>query len=343
VEWINRRRIKIFTFLVLLVVAGYFFYQVRSVFTPFLIAIVLAYLMHPFVQYLKGKGLSHTQGIIFTYLLLGAILFVLTAFILPIIVQELQDLAVKLPTYAEKARRLIILVNERYSQVSLPAEVRGIMDNGIRRLEGILLAIVSSTINGLINIFSQLVNIVLAPVLAYYFLRDSEQIKEWCANLLPVSYRKEASSVLNEVNIALRSFIRGQMLDNLIVGTLTAIGLMLLGMDYALLLGLIVAIVNTIPYLGPIIGLVVGGGLSLLQSPLLALKVAVLFIVIQQIDGAFLAPRIVGGSVGMHPLLVILALFIGEKLYGILGMLFAVPVAAVLQVLVRYLIMKLST
>jgi predicted PurR-regulated permease PerM len=185
---------------------------------------------------------------------------------------------------------------------------------------------------------SSLVLLIVIPVLTFYFLKDGDKICASIRKMIPPGSRHRIFPVARDIDGVLGGFIRGQLIIAAFVGVTSIIALLLIGVDYAILIGVIAGIANIVPYLGPIIGGSLAVLFALLISPFRALLVIVVFIGIQQIEGNILEPIIFGNQVGLHPVLVVLALLAGGSLGGILGLLIAVPTAAVIRVVLLAII-----
>lgn len=329
----------------ILLAAGlvYLTYLVRPVLVPFALGTVLAFILEPVVRWLEGRGLSRLMSILLVYLALGSLIAGFLVYFIPVLVRQLTLLAASLPSLTAQVQVFIADLQSRYSSAGLPAEVRGVLENAIGQVETRLLSFIQGLLAGLFGALSGLINLVLAPFLAFYLLKDRELIRERVMGLFPTSSRGETARVVAEMNRTLAGFIRGQLLVSLIVGTLLGLATSLLGLRFSAVLGVIGGAFNIIPYFGPLIGAVPAVILAGLESPLLALKTAGAYAAIQQIDSLFITPRVVGGSVGLHPLVVIFSLLAGAQLFGLAGMLLAIPVVAVGRVLVAFLYHKLVT
>jgi predicted PurR-regulated permease PerM len=224
---------------------------------------------------------------------------------------------------------------------TLPAQ--DIIAAAIARLQELVTNVATRTLDILFGVLSRALYLVLAPFLAYYLLRDAEVVSRAVLSLIPLHFRDEALGLLSRLNRVGIGFIRGQIIVSAIVGLMVTIGLAVLGIKYAVLIGVVAGIFDVVPYFGPLIGGVPAVILGLLRSPSTAVWAAVWIFVVHQIEGVFLQPRIMGEHVGLHPLAIVFAILAGGDLFGIWGMLVAVPVAAVVKVCGSYLIEKLST
>ncbi|MGB4472629.1 MAG: AI-2E family transporter, partial [Limnochordia bacterium] len=194
----------------------------------------------------------------------------------------------------------------------------------------------------LVGIVSQIISLLIAPILAFYLLRDLEAIKRRSFMLIPKRYRLTVFKFCKEINRVVDGFIRGQLVNALLVGSLIAAGLALLGIKYAVFIGLLAGVFNIIPYFGPVIGFVPASLFALAKSPLSVLWVLILFVVVNQLEANVISPKIIGERVGLHPLAVIFAIFAGGELMGIIGMLVAVPAAAVVRIAFLYVLKRVE-
>lgn len=322
---------------------AYLAYLVRAAIVPFVLAVVFAFILEPGVRFLEARGLSRLVSIILVYLGVAAVVGAFLLYLIPVLVEQLTLLAASLPAITAQIHGVITEAQARYTEVGLPAEVRQVIDRTIARSEQALLATIQAVLSGLLDLIAGLVPFLLAPFLAFYMLKDRESFRDWITSIFPVTSRGETLRLIGEMNWVLTGFIRGQLLVAVIVGILVGIATHLLGLRFSVILGVIAGLTNIIPYFGPVIGGIPPVLLALLLSPLLALKTAAAVFIIQQLESLVISPRIVGGNVGLHPLVVIFSLLAGAQLFGLVGIIIAVPVVAVSRVLFRYLYHKLVT
>jgi predicted PurR-regulated permease PerM len=331
-EWIKRNRrligAGVGVAIALLIVA-----RLRGVVTPFAIAIVLAYLFNPVVKALVRRGLRRPVALLLIYLVFLVVVGIGIGLLVPRIVIDLTRLAEFLPGYFAQLQQMAYDLQEQYSQVQLPQAVRQAVDDAFLALQGRLLGSVSAAVTGILGVFSTLFNLMAAVVLSYYLIRDAASIRAGIGRLVRAPERQHAMAVLSRIDKVVAGFVRGQLTIALIVGVLIAAALWLLGVRFAVILGIVAGVANVIPYFGPVIGAIPALAVTVTVSPALALKVLAAFIIVQQIDGQLLSPRILSKSVGLHPVVVIFALLTGYQLFGVLGMIAAVPVAGILRIL----------
>ncbi|MDX9872152.1 MAG: AI-2E family transporter [Clostridia bacterium] len=314
----------------------WFIYAVRSVLTPFALGFFLAYLLNPLVDRLEKKGISRIFAIAILYIFLAVLAGGAILYGVPVLLRDLNSLAEVIPQYTEAAQKMVDEFQLRYSRVPLPESIRQVGDGVISSVENTSIGLLKDTVTSILHLFSQTFNILLAPLLGFYFLIDYHALGPKILQLVPVRYRANLSSLSHEIDVMIKNVIRGNLLVATLVAVLATAGMLLIGMDYPLLIGLLVGLTNFIPYFGAFISTVPIVILALLKSKWLALYVLGVMVLIQQVEGNIISPKILGGYIGLHPLVIIFALLAGGSLWGFLGLLLAVPAAAVLKVLLYH-------
>nr|WP_284139885.1 AI-2E family transporter [Virgibacillus sp. LDC-1] len=332
--------IILFLFLFLLVKLFPFYQAVLSflwkLFSPFLIACLIAYLLYPIIKKLDKVNVPKTLSILSIYLLFfggGAYLVYL---IYPVTVQQLRDLNAHLPQLVRMYESIIYQVYESTS--FLPESVHDKIDHIIRDAEKYIENLLGKLIGGVSKIFDMIIMLTVIPVLVFYFLKDYDKLKERVKAYIPKKYRKQSSSVIHAIDDSLGNYIRGQLLVCFFVALATYIAFQFFGMKYALLLAIIMGLTNIIPYFGPIIGAAPAVAIALTISGKMVLFVVGTVFVIQLIESNLLAPYIVGKSIDIHPVAIIFALLLGGQLSGVIGMILAVPLLTILKVVVSHMI-----
>lgn len=313
---------------------------------PIIWAVVIAYLLNPIVNKLMEFKLSRLWSVIVIYISIIAIVLLFSFTLTPRLTKEVKSLMEVLPTYTNEAFEFINRLYGKYiiSMNSLPPEFIGV-DVALRDyLEGIQIYIMDffrKTTEKCLGVFSNVVSIVLVPIYTFYFLKDIKFFRKKVIISIPTVIRKELINVAKDINKLLSSFIRGQLMVAFIVGLISIVALMVLNVQFAFLLGTIAGITDIIPYFGPIIGSIPAIIIALLDNPIKALWVILAFFIIQQLESAVLSPKIVGDRVGLHPVFVIVSLLLGGELFGIVGLIFAVPLAASIKIILNHIIKAL--
>lgn len=323
-------------------IAGlYFLYKVKTILIPFIFAFFLAYLLDPVVQYVENKRVPRVFAILIIYTILFTIITGTVVFGVPVLLQELNKLIKAIPVLSDEIHNIIINFETGYSNFALPEAMKTVIDESIRDMESGLVDIVRSGTAAIIQFFSYIVCFIVAPVFAFYILKDFGRIKTSFEMTIPRKYRSDVMAVVRDIDDIISGFIRGHLAICTVVGTLTGIGMYLIGADFALIIGFIAAIAELIPYLGPFISAVPAIALSLLVSKKTAVYAVVVILIVQQLENSIISPKILGHNLGLHPLTIIFALLAGGELFGFAGLLLGVPLAAVIKVSLKYIYLKL--
>jgi predicted PurR-regulated permease PerM len=311
---------------------------VSSILKPFIYSLIFAYLLDPIVDFFETKGLRRILSVIIVYLILIALVLFFSFIIAPRLVKDIQVLVASLPKYSIEIQKMVKSFQDSYMNSNLPQEVKMVIDDNISILQDYISTSLQSILDSVVSAFSKVVYFILVPVIVFYLLKDADYFKKQVILFLPTRHRNKAILLFRDIDNAFGKYIRGQIIVAIFIGILTTLALSILKVKYAVFLGLFSGIANIIPYFGPIIGLVPTIVFALFDSPAKALYAAAAFILIQQIESGILTPKIIGQSVGIHPVYVILSLFIGGQLMGVAGMVIAVPVLAAVKLTVRHLV-----
>jgi predicted PurR-regulated permease PerM len=313
-----------------------FFAAIRTTGLLVVAAVFFAYLVYPLVRRLNNY-LPLIWSVVIVYVVILIVAVIGALLLAPPLVEEFQRLGMQIPSFVRETQSqlnnptnpllLRIPANARAYMASLPAQFGNIVQTYGFDAAQKTLTIVLST-------FSLIAAAVIIPVLAAYMLLDAENVKRHVMGLLPPKHHAKTERLIDDLDNVVGGFIRGQLIDGAIVGVMIFVMLEVTHTPYALLIGCAAAVLNFIPYAGAVVGFVPSVLLALITNgPGSALLVAGLFAVIQQIDGNFVAPRVLKDNVGLSPLYIILAILIGSELFGLIGTFLSVPVAAMLRVL----------
>lgn len=328
--------------------SGWIIYQLSVVLTPFYISALLAYLGDPLVKRLEKHKLSRTVAvsIVFAmFLLLASVtLFVL----MPLLGKQLSEFLLRFPEYLAYLQQVLEpwLAMGGFSENLLEAaSIRETLGSYWSELGSVASGIFGYVSRSGMLIFQWFINLLLVPVLTFYLLRDWALILDRIKAVIPPRYQLRVCGVLQECDTVLSSFMRGQLMVMLALAIIYSIGLALIGLELALLLGVIAGVVGFVPYLGLVVGIFLAGLAAFFQFQewLPVLMVFVVFGLAQAIEAMILTPRFVGGRIGLHPVAVIFAVLAGGQLFGFVGVLLALPCAAVVMVLARRLYRRYTT
>jgi predicted PurR-regulated permease PerM len=322
-----------------------------SVLAPFVLAVVLAYILDPLVDVLERR-VPRVLAILFLTLPVVAGVAVLLFVGVPAAGRQLADVLGQAPVFFQRVAAWMDGARERLLRVDLPLVDEAALSARLRAIDSAsvvaflqerqqavaswLWGSVTGVGRGLGAVLTVLSYVVLTPVLTFYLLRDWDRLKEAVAELVPVDRREGLLSFAHDYDRLLGRYLRGQLTVALTVGAITAAGLGALRFPYAAMLGLIVAVFSVVPYLGLVLSLAPAVFIALVSGSvgISLLKVAVVYGVAQGLEGAVISPRIVGDSVGLHPVWVVLALALGGFFFGFVGLLIAVPGAVGIKLLI---------
>jgi predicted PurR-regulated permease PerM len=311
----------------------FLFYLSRSVIAPFVFAFFLAYAINPSVEFLQRKGAPRDWAILTVYLAILLAAAVVFGIIIPRLIHDLTGVLQRLPELFQSLQHM----EDKYTQIywRLPVQVKELIAHLTSRGEIILRNFLVNMAQGVVDFFSHSLVYLLVPLLAYYISRDYPKLKQSSRWWILSHFGPHWTKAFLKIDTLLKLYIRSQLLDTLIVGLLIGLGLSLMGFDIAFLLGLLAGVFNLIPYFGPVLGALPAVVFGLLHSPWSALYVVLLFLVVNQIEVMFLTPRIIGGSLRLNPVLVVYLILIGGNIFGLVGMVFAVPLGSIVLIILN--------
>ncbi len=317
-------------------------YLLRGMLLPFVAGIGVAYLLDPIAHRLERRGLSHTQATVLIVTVFFGILILAIVLLAPIIEQQVAGLLSRIPDLVDRARDkllpLLLQLLERL-HIDLTTDVRGAVAGSAEKAAGIVGGLVQGVLGGglaVINLFSLL---LITPIVTFYMLRDWDRIVAHIDAWLPRDHAVTIRAELREVDQVLAGFVRGQAVVCTTLAIFYAVALSLAGLQYGLLIGLVSGVLVFIPFAGTLFGLITSGAVAAIQFwpdyPRI-LVVLGIFVLGHLAESNFITPRLVGEKVGLHPVWIIFALLAFGVLFGFVGVLLAVPLAAVIGVLVRF-------
>jgi len=313
---------------ILLIFIGFWLlYLLRDVIFIVLIASLFATIINPIVNFFEKKKIPRWAGAFFVYLAVLLILILVGMAIVPAIVSQTKLFIDQIPEF------LTSILNKIQSiQPGPQKEFLATFNNWINKSP----LNIKSIFSVLGTMAGQVVSVFMVFVLAFYISVKKKKVRFFIDSLVPVKYKNFLTDFSGSVQKDVGKWARGLLLLCLFIGVFVYLGLLILGVKFSLTLAVIAGLTEVIPYLGPFLGAVPAVLIALTQSPTLALFVLILFVVIQQIENVLISPYIMHKSVGLDPLLIIIALLVGGKLAGPIGMVLAVPAATIISILIRY-------
>ncbi len=322
----NRTEIDISVFAILKVVAVLaiiiFLIAIRDVLLLFYIVLILVAALSPVVDN-WSKKMSRPLAIALIYIVIFATLAAIVLLIFPPLIAQLGDLTKVFPQYTKSFDTLNLLGQ---SGSRTPADISGSLSQ-VYDLGNQLFTATKGVFAGLVGVFTII-------VLSFYLLLERDGAKKLFVKYLPTNEREALAGIAQKIGFKMGSWMRGQLLLGLIIGVIDGIGLALLGVPFVLTLAVWAGFTELIPYVGPVLGAIPAVILAYLHSPIIGVLTLALYVLVQQLEGNFLVPKIMQKAVGLSPVIIILAMLVGAKLYGILGVFLAIPTAVIIDVLV---------
>lgn len=315
-----------------------------NVVLPIILAVIAYYLLRPLLRLLERIKISRIWGILIIFLALIGLVTLLVFLVFPFLkeqsiklVDELPGNFVQLLNNLDSFLRTSIFANY-YLQVendvmtlfaNIPAEIGKLFQSAITSIAtGITSAIGAVT--------SFVLSIVMVPFILFYLLKDGEKLPQYAMNILPPRMRNDVHSVFRDIDKQISSYIQGQILVSMCIGLMIFIGFSIIGMPYAMLLGVIAMVTSVVPYLGPVIAITPAAIIALVNSPLMLISLAVVWTIVQFVEGKFISPQIMGKSLHIHPITIIFVLITSGALFGVPGVILGIPGYAILKVIVSH-------
>ncbi|MBN9656299.1 AI-2E family transporter [Halobacillus sp. GSS1] len=314
---------------------------VKTVALPLILSIVVYYLLRPIINLLESWRIKRIWGILITLLALVGIITMLVVLIIPFLEKQLISLAEELPRYIQD---LINTIDEWLRNSIFSAYYTNLfedVDGMLNQIPDYISSYASETVEGITNIISTVTNVVVAlvtlPFILFYLLKDGHRLPSFIIRMFPPKVRPEVSSVFRGIDHQLSAYIQGQIIVSFCIGLMMYIGFLIIGLDYALLLAAIASVTSVVPYLGPVIAITPALIISIVTSPFMVVKLVVVWTIVQLLEGKFISPQIMGKSLHIHPVTIIFVLLTAGHLFGIVGIILAIPGYAILKVVVSHL------
>ena len=349
----SSRRNRLILIGLLMLIIGAMLYVARAALFPYLFGLVVAYLVLPLVNWLDGhmpqrlqeRRLSRPLAILIVYLAGTAIVIGVIAFVVPVVGEQVDALWENREVLVQSASDLVAELLDRYRR-DVPLDFQQALEEYFSELPGrigsLLQRGLTRTIGAVTSTISFVLGFIVVPFWLFYILNDQARVSAGLLTLIPERWEADVLNLLRISDDIFSAYIRGQLLLCLFVGAMAAVGLMFIGVPYALVLGLVAGVFELIPFIGPLLGAVPGVIVAVLVSWPTAGWAVLVFFIIQQIENLLLVPRVSGHSVRLHPALVMVVLVVGNEAAGLWGMLLAVPVTALIRDVFKYLYLRFS-
>ncbi|QHJ71235.1 AI-2E family transporter [Planococcus halotolerans] len=317
----------------------------QTVVLPVTLAMILYYLLRPVLRLLERFRVKRIWGILIIFLGVVGLLTLVTFLILPFLREQLQMLIDEFPQYFMQLMTDIdaflrtSYIGDYYTGSNF--DIDQLMETLPDNLAGILQDTVTTIITGvtgfLSTITSFVLSIVVVPFILFYLLKDGEKLPEYILKLLPPRLRDDTREVFGEADKQLSAYIQGQLIVAFLIGVMVYIGFLIIGMKYALLLGVLAMFTSVVPYIGPAIAITPAVIIALVTSPFMLVKLAIVWTVVQLVEGNVISPQVMGKTLYIHPVTIIFVLLTAGSLFGVAGVILGIPAYAILRVLVSHI------
>lgn len=315
-----------------------------TIFAPLLLSGVLFYLLNPLVKVLEKVRwrkfhLNRTGAVALVFLLLVLVLVAGGMWLIPRLATQITNLIGNIPGFAKSSEAVLSkFINQpAFKDVDFTKYLSQLQSAFAKYAQGFMSGLTTGIGSIIGTVTTVTVTAVTVPVMLFYMLKDGDKFMPAIRSWLPEKHGDQIAELLGRMNQTIARYVGGQIIECLFVGSFTAIGYFLVGEKYALLLGLFAGICNLIPYVGPYIGILPALIVAFTSSTSLVLYVIIVVVVVQQIDGNLVYPNIIGKSLQIHPLTIIIILLAAGNIAGLLGMILAIPLYAVVKTIVQYL------
>ena len=317
-----------------------FLWVFNDVLLPFIVGIIIAYLLNPLMKRLGELNIPRKPAAILILVLFSLFIVALLVLVIPPLYRETADLAQTAPQYIDsiwnRLQPYVEIVERNVDEENLDENIRDAIKNNISGALGASTALLGGILSGGLALASFLTFLVITPLVAFFMLIEFQTITQWVYGLLPRHNYEATKELCDKIDYKIAGFIRGQLLVALTLGVIYAIALSVAGLRYGFLIGIAAGLLSIIPLFGSTVGLVASVVVAWFQAGELSYValIAAIFLFGQFLEGNFISPKLIGNSVGLHPLWILFALLAGGTLFGIVGMLLAVPITAAAGVLI---------
>lgn len=315
-----------------------------TVILPVVLAMIGYYLLRPILRLLEKVRIPRAWGILILFLIAAGLITLLVLLVYPFLKSQFHNLVEEFPSYFKQLTVSIdnFLRNSIFASYyeSLDINLVKLVDSAPGNIGNTITDAIGGIAVGITSFVSAFTGIVLSivtvPFILFYLLKDGEKLPRVFIKMLPPRMRKGASEIVEQADHQISSYIQGQILVAICIGIMVSIGFFIIGMKYALLLGVLAMFTSVVPYLGPLIAITPAVIIAIVTSPFMIVKLAVVWTIVQLIDGKFISPQIMGKSLQIHPITIIFVLLTAGSLFGVAGVILGIPAFAVSKVFVKH-------
>ncbi|MDR0140277.1 AI-2E family transporter [Metabacillus idriensis] len=314
---------------------------IKTILLPIILAAIVYYLLNPVVDFFERRGIRRIYTILVLFLVIIGLLTILIVSVIPFLKEQVMSLIKSFPQYTSDVEQLVkdVVGSDFVNQAQRTLNIN--VADLSKQISDQASTIIDNMFAGIGNIVGIVKDFILAlvtlPFILFYLLKDGKKLGPYVLKFMPVTFRGSTYKVMHEMNNQISSYIRGQIIVSFCIGALMYIGFLIIGMEYASLLALVAAFTSVVPYLGPAIAITPAFIIALVTSPFMVLKLIIVWTIVQLVEGKFISPQIMGRNLHIHPITIIFVILTAGNLFGVVGIILAVPGYAVLKVIVTHL------
>lgn len=316
---------------VIAIIVGLLMYGLGSLLLPFVIACFVAYVLLPLVERLERRGLTRKAAVVALYGGFAIVLAGTLVLIVPVVGRELSVLRQKLPQYSDKAQTRLQALQQDFEAKFPEFEQANLAESITKKATDTVASALQQLPELLLNLFTLASIFVLIPLITWYLLIESRNIKKGVLEAVPNRHFESVLNLLHRVDLNLSNYLAGQVAESLLVGTMSAVGYSLIGVPFGMVIGIVAGVINIIPYVGFIVGMVVAAAVTVLDIGFTStlLHVVLVGLSVHIVDAFVIQPTILSRTANLHPLTVLMVLLIGGHLFGVWGVILGVPAIGV--------------
>lgn len=332
-------RIGIVLFFLLLIIAA------PMILFPFTVSLIIAILLNPLAKWIHNhvklfgglKKLPYDVAILISFAIFIAVIYMIMIHIFVPFVSEFREFIKGIPAMMVAVQQAIPELEKQYQLSLLPPEAKNFVARIIQDVGEYTLKIAQFSLSAIFSFASTMIELIVVPFITFYMMKKGGYFVNLFIHIFPERFHEHLKQLFEEIHFVLNAYIRGQLLLSVIMALVVFVGMWSMDIPYPLVIGLLAGVVEMVPLIGPIIGAIPPVLLGLLQGSSVMIKVIIFYIVVQQLDGHFFMPKLMGSIIDVHPVAIIAGVLIGGQLFGVVGMMISVPLVAVLQILLRHM------
>jgi len=317
----------------------------KTVVLPVVLALIFYYLLRPVLRLLERFKIPRIWGILIIFLGGIGLLTLLSLLVFPFLREQFQNLIEEFPDYFMRLlnntdqflRNSLVGDYYRDSDFNIEALIATLPTSIADTLQATVTGIITRVTSWISTITGVILSIVIVPFILFYLLKDGDKLPDYFLKLLPPRFRDDTREVLRDADKQLGAYIQGQLIVAFCIGVMVYIGFLIIGMDYALLLGALAMVTSIVPYIGPAIAITPAAIIALVTSPFMLVKLAIVWTVVQLVEGNLISPQVMGKTMYIHPVTIIFVLLTAGSLFGVVGVILGIPMYALLRVIVSHL------